>query len=132
MTRNNLCVVELRTLPEVSGENFVMYERFYAPGFHDLILGMLRDAGIVPHISQTAAEIATVISLVDAQMDNGYFFSLSFTVRSSSTRGIGGDLQAISAQLHTAPSTSTFLARVYKVQHTLIALAHTIRIRIRK
>jgi DNA-binding transcriptional LysR family regulator len=55
-------------LHDISGENFVMYERSYAPGFHDLILGMLRDAGIVPSISQTAAEIATVISLVDAQM----------------------------------------------------------------
>jgi DNA-binding transcriptional LysR family regulator len=55
-------------LREISGENFVMYQRDYAPGFHDLILGMLRDAGIVPHISQVAAEIATLISLVDAQM----------------------------------------------------------------
>jgi DNA-binding transcriptional LysR family regulator len=55
-------------LREVSGENFVMYERSYAPGFHDLILGMLRDAGIVPYVSQTAAEIATLISLVDATM----------------------------------------------------------------
>jgi len=40
-------------LSEVSGEDFVMYERRYAPGFHDLILGMLRDAGIVPSVSQT-------------------------------------------------------------------------------
>jgi DNA-binding transcriptional LysR family regulator len=55
-------------LREISGENFVMYQRVYAPGFHDLILGMLRDAGIVPQISQTAAEIATLISLVDAKM----------------------------------------------------------------
>jgi DNA-binding transcriptional LysR family regulator len=55
-------------LREISGENFVMYQRVYAPGFHDLILAMLRHAGIVPHISQTAAEIATLISLVDAQM----------------------------------------------------------------
>jgi DNA-binding transcriptional LysR family regulator len=55
-------------LREVSGEDFVMYERAYAPGFHDLIFGMLRDAGIVPNISQTAAEIATLISLVDAHM----------------------------------------------------------------
>jgi DNA-binding transcriptional LysR family regulator len=53
---------------EVSAENFVMYERAYAPGFHDLILGMLRDAGIVPSVSQTAAEVATLISLVDALM----------------------------------------------------------------
>jgi DNA-binding transcriptional LysR family regulator len=55
-------------LSEVSGQDFVMYERSYAPGFHDLIFGMLRDAGIVPTVSQTAAEIATLISLVDARM----------------------------------------------------------------
>jgi DNA-binding transcriptional LysR family regulator len=55
-------------LREVSGEDFVMYERAYAPGFHDLIFGMLRDAGIVPNVSQTAAELATLISLVDAHM----------------------------------------------------------------
>src|SRR6202047_5159690 len=55
-------------LSEVSGQNFVMYERTYAPGFHDLIFGMLRDARIVPNISQTAAEISTLISLVDAHM----------------------------------------------------------------
>jgi len=55
-------------LSEVSNEDFVMYERTYAPGFHDVIFGMLRDAGIVPNISQTAAEIATLISLVDAHM----------------------------------------------------------------
>jgi DNA-binding transcriptional LysR family regulator len=55
-------------LSEVSGEDFVMYERTYAPGFHDLILGMLRDARIVPTVSQTAAEISTLISLVDAHM----------------------------------------------------------------
>jgi DNA-binding transcriptional LysR family regulator len=55
-------------LRDVSGENFVMYERAYAPGFHDLILGMLRDAGIIPYVFQTAAEMSTLISLVDAQM----------------------------------------------------------------
>jgi DNA-binding transcriptional LysR family regulator len=55
-------------LSEVSGEDFVMYERTYAPGFHDLILGMLRDARTVPNVSQTAAEISTLISLVDAHM----------------------------------------------------------------
>jgi DNA-binding transcriptional LysR family regulator len=55
-------------LCEVSGENFVMYQRSYAPGFHNLLLGMHRDAGIVLYISQTAAEIATLVSLVDAQM----------------------------------------------------------------
>ena len=34
-------------LSEVSGQNFVMYERAHSPGLHDLILGILRDAGIV-------------------------------------------------------------------------------------
>jgi DNA-binding transcriptional LysR family regulator len=55
-------------LTEVSDEDFVMYERTYAPGFHDLILGILRDARIVPNASQSAAEISTLISLVDAHM----------------------------------------------------------------
>jgi DNA-binding transcriptional LysR family regulator len=55
-------------LSEVSGEEFVMYERKYAPGFHDVIFGMLRDARIVPNVSQTGAEISTLISLVDAHM----------------------------------------------------------------
>jgi len=55
-------------LSEISGEDFVMYERTYAPGFHDLIFGMLRDARIVPNVSQTAAELSMLISLVDARM----------------------------------------------------------------
>jgi DNA-binding transcriptional LysR family regulator len=49
-------------------QDFVMYERAYAPGFHDLIFGMLRDAGIVPTVSQTAGEMPTLISLVDSGM----------------------------------------------------------------
>jgi len=46
----------------------VMYERAYAPGFHDLLVGMLRDARIVPNVSQTAGEISTLVSLVDAHL----------------------------------------------------------------
>jgi DNA-binding transcriptional LysR family regulator len=45
-----------------------MYERTYAPGFHDLIFGILRDAGVVPTVSQTAGEMPTLISLVDSRM----------------------------------------------------------------
>jgi len=55
-------------LGELSGENFVMNERSYAPGLHDLIFGMLRDARIVPNVSETASDLSTVISLVDARM----------------------------------------------------------------
>jgi DNA-binding transcriptional LysR family regulator len=55
-------------LREVAGQDFVMYERTCAPGFHDLILGILRDAGIVPNVLQTAGEIPTLISLVDSRM----------------------------------------------------------------
>ena len=53
-------------LREASGQDFVMYERTYAPGFHDLIFGMLRDAGIIPKIRQTAGEMPMLISLVDS------------------------------------------------------------------
>jgi hypothetical protein len=45
-----------------------MYERNYAPGFHDSIFGILRDAGFVPTVSQTAREMPTLISLVDSRM----------------------------------------------------------------
>jgi DNA-binding transcriptional LysR family regulator len=55
-------------LRELAGQDFVMYERTYAPGFHDLIFGILRDARIVPNVSQTAGEIPTLISLVDSRM----------------------------------------------------------------
>ena len=55
-------------LSEVSGQDFVMHERAYAPGCHDLIAGMLRDARIVPNVSQTAADLSTLISLVDAHI----------------------------------------------------------------
>jgi DNA-binding transcriptional LysR family regulator len=55
-------------LRELAGQDFVMYERIYAPGFHDLIFGILRDARIIPNVSQTAGEIPTLISLVDSRM----------------------------------------------------------------
>jgi DNA-binding transcriptional LysR family regulator len=55
-------------LREVAGQDFVMYERTYAPGFHDLILGVLRDARIAPNVTQTAVEIPMLISLVASGM----------------------------------------------------------------
>lgn len=55
-------------LREVAGQDFVMYERTWAPGFHDLIFGILRDAWIVPNVCQTAGEMPTLISLVDSRM----------------------------------------------------------------
>ena len=55
-------------LRELAGEDFVGYERAFAPGFHDLIFGMLRDAGIAPNVSQTAAEIPTMVALVASGM----------------------------------------------------------------
>src|SRR5712671_828490 len=55
-------------LHELSGEDFVMYERSYAPGFHDVIFGMLQDAGVIPNVCQTAGQMPTLISLVDSGM----------------------------------------------------------------
>lgn len=53
-------------LSELANQDFVMYERKHAPGFHDLLLGMLRDAGIVPRVCQNAGEMPTLIALVDS------------------------------------------------------------------
>ena len=55
-------------LRDVADQEFVIYERAYTPGLHDLIVGMLRDARIVPNVSQTGADLSTVISLVNAHM----------------------------------------------------------------
>jgi DNA-binding transcriptional LysR family regulator len=55
-------------LQDLGGEQFVMYERAYAPGFHDFLTGILSRAGLVPEISQTAGEMSTLISLVDSGM----------------------------------------------------------------
>jgi DNA-binding transcriptional LysR family regulator len=55
-------------LREVAGQDFVMYERTYAPGFHDLIFGILRGARIAPNVTQTAVEIPMLISLVASGM----------------------------------------------------------------
>ena len=55
-------------LRELTGEDFVMYERTWAPGFHDLMFGILRDAGIVPNVTQTVGEVPTLISLVHSRM----------------------------------------------------------------
>jgi DNA-binding transcriptional LysR family regulator len=53
-------------LRELKGNPFVMYAREYAPGFHDLLTGILSNAGVVPKVVQTAGEMPTLISLVDA------------------------------------------------------------------
>src|SRR3981189_1378238 len=67
-SRHKLAKRKRVRLSEVAGQDFVLYERSLAPGFHDLVFGMLRNAGIVPHVSQTAGEMPTLISLVDAGM----------------------------------------------------------------
>ncbi|HEY4047668.1 MAG TPA: LysR family transcriptional regulator [Acidobacteriaceae bacterium] len=53
-------------LRELKGNQFVMYAREYASGFHDLLAGILSNAGVVPKVVQTAGEMPTIISLVDA------------------------------------------------------------------
>ena len=53
-------------LRELRGNPFVMYEREYAPGFYDLLTKILSDAGVVPKVVQTAGEMPTLISFVDA------------------------------------------------------------------
>jgi DNA-binding transcriptional LysR family regulator len=54
------------SLNDLRDDHFVMYERRHAPGFHDLLLGAMNEAGIVPRIVQTAGEMPTLVSLVDS------------------------------------------------------------------
>src|SRR5262249_49942603 len=44
------------------------------------------------------------------------------------TSRVGCDLEAISADLHATPAPGPFLARVVKMQHTLIAFSYTLAI----
>lgn len=41
-------------LRELKGNPFVMYAREYAPGFHDLLTGILSNAGVVPKVVQNS------------------------------------------------------------------------------
>jgi DNA-binding transcriptional LysR family regulator len=74
---------ELR-LRDVASEKFVMYRRDDAPGFHDLTLKILRDANIIPRISQVAGEMHTLVSLVAAEM------GIAVLPESAVRRGIAG------------------------------------------
>lgn len=51
-------------LSDCANEDFVMYSRKMAPGFHDQIMSMLHRNGLTPHVVQEAAEMYTLISLV--------------------------------------------------------------------
>lgn len=53
-------------LRELQGESFVLYSREHAAGYYDLLAGMLSRAGVVPKVVQSAGEMSTLISLVDA------------------------------------------------------------------
>lgn len=55
-------------LRDLKDEWFVLYERRYAPGFHDLIAGILSRANVVPKVAQTAGEMSTILSLVASGM----------------------------------------------------------------
>jgi len=51
-------------LGETANETYVLYDRPHAPGFHDLLLKILNQAGVIPTVSQVAREMPTLISLV--------------------------------------------------------------------
>ncbi len=71
-------------LKETAGEKFVVYNRDDAAGFHDQIMGILRNANVVPAVSQTAGEMHTLVALVAAEM------GLSLLPASVMRRGIAG------------------------------------------
>ena len=51
-------------LSETARETYVLYERAHAPGFHDLVLGTLNRAGVIPGVIQVAGEMPTLIALI--------------------------------------------------------------------
>ena len=61
-----LAAAKAITLKQLVGQQFLMYERTFAPGFHDFVAGILSRAGVVPDVVQTAGEMPTLVSLVDS------------------------------------------------------------------
>ncbi|ADB35732.1 transcriptional regulator, LysR family [Kribbella flavida DSM 17836] len=53
-------------LAELAAEDFVFYTRPSGPAVHDRIVGYCRDAGFTPSITQAAADVQTIVSLVAA------------------------------------------------------------------
>lgn len=53
-------------LRDLDGGEVVIYARRNAPGFHDLLLQMLKDAGAVPAALHQANDMSTLMSLVSA------------------------------------------------------------------
>jgi len=51
-------------LRETANETYVLYERAHAPGFHDLVLGILNRARVIPEVFQVAGEMPTLICLI--------------------------------------------------------------------
>ena len=51
-------------LSETADETYVFYERAHAPGFHDLVRGILNRADVTPGIIQVAGEMPTLIALI--------------------------------------------------------------------
>ena len=54
------------TLADLRDDDFVMYTRKLAAGYHDRVLGILNAAGFSPRVAQTASEMYTLVSLVAA------------------------------------------------------------------
>jgi DNA-binding transcriptional LysR family regulator len=53
-------------LGDLDGTHFIVYARKHAPGFHDLILDLLKASGAVPAAIHEANDMYTLVSLVSA------------------------------------------------------------------
>lgn len=54
------------SLSEVAGEPFVHFPREVAPTLYDQVMGICRDAGFTPQLTQEASEWLTIVGLVEA------------------------------------------------------------------
>lgn len=54
------------SLKDLDNEDFLVYARKNAPGFHDFLLQLLKDAGATPTMINEATDMYTLVSLVSA------------------------------------------------------------------
>lgn len=63
-------LANLRRLPlsRLAHEEFVLFPRDLAPGLHEQVFAVCREAGFRPHVVQESRELYTTVSLVEAGM----------------------------------------------------------------
>jgi DNA-binding transcriptional LysR family regulator len=65
-------------LEELADEPFILFPRWQAPEFHDLLIGVCREAGFVPQVVVEATSLPSVASMVAAGIGVAFVARITF------------------------------------------------------